>query len=151
MIVSFCGHGNVTNKSDVQEWLYTTIENLILGGAKIFYLGGYGEFDSLAKSVLREHKKCHSHIDIVLILPYLNSSIDEAGYCYTLYPPIETVPKRFAISKRNEWIVKQSEIVVAYVTHGWGGAAKTLEFAQRKKKQIILYVLDKEVEKTKEN
>lgn len=143
MIVTFCGHGNVANKNDVQEWLYAATENLILEGAKTFYLGGYGEFDSLAKSVLREHKKCYSYIDIVLILSYLNSSIDEAGYCYTLYPPIETVPKRFAISKRNEWMIEQSDIVVAYVTHGWGGAAKTLEFAQRKKKRIILYPIRK--------
>lgn len=150
MIVTFCGHRNVANKHDIQEWLYATTKNLILGGAKAFYLGGYGEFDILAKSVLTEQKKFYSYINIVLILPYLNSSIDDAGYCYTLYPPIETVPKRFAILKRNEWIVEQSEIVVAYVTHGWGGAAKTLEFAQRKKKQIILYP-NKEVKKTKEN
>lgn len=151
MIVTFCGHGTVADKNDVQEWLYSTTKSLILEGAKIFYLGGYGEFDNLAKAVLIEQKKYHSHIEIVLILPYLNTSIDGTGYCYTLYPPLEGIPKRFAILKRNEWIVKQSEIVIAYVTHGWGGAAKTLEFAHRKKKRVVLYSPNKEVRKTKED
>ena len=30
-------------------------------------------------------------------------------------------------------------MVIAYVTHGWGGAAKTLEYARRKKKRIVSY------------
>ena len=61
------------------------------------------------------------------------------GYDETVYPPLESVPKRYAISRRNEWMVRESDIVVAYVIRGFGGAAKTLEFAQRKKKRIIAY------------
>lgn len=72
------------------------------------------------------------------MLPYLNSSMMTVGYDETVYPPLESVPKRFAISRRNEWMVRESDIVVAYVTHSWGGAAKTLEYARRKKKQIFL-------------
>lgn len=88
---------------------------------------------------MSEHKKIYSQIEIGLVLPYLNSSIDDTGYCYTIFPPLETVPKRFAIIKRNEWMVEQADIVVAYTTHEWGGAAKTLAHARRKNKQIILY------------
>ena len=36
-------------------------------------------------------------------------------------------------------MVLESDAVVAYVTHGWGGAAKTLEYARRKKKNILLF------------
>ena len=61
------------------------------------------------------------------------------GYDETLYPRLESVPRRFAISRRNEWMVQESDAVVAYVTHGWGGAAKTLEHARRKKKNVLLY------------
>lgn len=84
-------------------------------------------------------KKSHPQIRLILILPYLNSSMITDGYDETLYPPLESVPRRFAISRRNEWMVLESDAVVAYVTHGWGGAAKTLEYARRKKKSILLY------------
>ena len=60
------------------------------------------------------------------------------GYDGTVYPPLESVPRRFAISRRNEWMVQESDTVVAYVTHGWGGAAKTLDYARRKNRRIIL-------------
>lgn len=56
-----------------------------------------------------------------------------------MYPQLEGVPRRFAISKRNEFMVEHADIVVAYVTHDWGGAAKMLEFARRRKKEIINY------------
>ena len=71
------------------------------------------------------------------MLPYLNRTADSAGYDTTVYPPLETVPKRFAISHRNRWMVKNSDIVVAYVNYGWGGAATTLRYAAVQKKEII--------------
>ena len=61
------------------------------------------------------------------------------GYDSTVYPPLETVPRRFAISHRNRWMVETSDVVVAYVLHDWGGAAATLRCAKQKKKQIISY------------
>lgn len=139
MIATFCGHRAVENRVQVEEWIHAVTETLILDGTKTFYLGGYGEFDRLAKLALQKHKKRYAYVDIVLILPYLNSRMDTAGYDYTLYPPIETVPKRLAIVKRNEWMVAQSESVVAYVLYNFGGAAKTLEFAKRKSKHILMY------------
>lgn len=108
-------------------------------GADEFYLGGYGEFDILSALVLRELKQKHGHIRIILVLPYLNSSIMTRGYDETIYPPLESVPKRFAILRRNEWMVRESDVVIAYVNHGWGGAAKTLQYARRKRKTIIMY------------
>lgn len=54
-----------------------------------------------------------------------------------LYPPIEKVPLKFAISKRNNWMVENSDLVIAYVNHSFGGAYKTLQAAKRKKKRII--------------
>ena len=55
-----------------------------------------------------------------------------------LYPPIETAPYRLAIVKRNEWMVEQADLVIAFVTHSWGGAAQTFQFAEKKQKKIIL-------------
>ena len=109
------------------------------GGAATFYLGGYGTFDGLAAAALRKLKETYPHIELILVLTYLNRDIDASRYDGTTYPPLEKVPLRYAIVKRNEWMVCESDVVISGVTHGWGGAAKTLEFAQRKKKVIFQY------------
>ena len=58
-------------------------------------------------------------------------------YDSSIYPPIEKVPPKFAISKRNEWMITNSDLIIAYVNHNYGGAYKTLEIAKRRKKKII--------------
>ena len=139
MIITFCGHKSVSNADEVWEWLDNVLDQFIHEDELIFYLGGYGSFDLLAASVVRQKKRLNPQIQAVLVIPYLNRESGEDGYDYTVYPPLESVPPRYAISKRNEWMVMQADVVVAYVTYGWGGAAKALEYAQRKKKRILLY------------
>lgn len=139
MRITFCGHKDVFDRDCVEQWLRQVCTDLIIQGADEFFLGGYGHFDYMCASVLRELKKTHPHIRLVLVLPYLNSTMIADGYDETVYPPLESVPKRFAISRRNEWMVRESDVVVAYVIRGFGGAAKTLDYARRKKKTIICY------------
>ena len=62
MIVTFCGHAQLSQNSDVEKWLYTVTGKLIEEGAASFYLGGYGAFDSLAASVLKNQKKQHAKL-----------------------------------------------------------------------------------------
>ena len=124
----------------VGKKLRVVIEELISRGATEFYLGGYGGFDSLAASTVRSLKASHPNIRLILVIPYLNREYDSKAYDELLYPPLENVLPRYAISKRNEWMVEEAQIVVSYVTHDWGGASKTLAFAKRKKKEIISVV-----------
>ena len=139
MRVTFCGHKEILNREQVAQWLHQVCSDLIQQGADEFFLGGYGHFDFLCASVLRGMKKDHPHIRLVLVLPYLNSSMLTEGYDETVYPPLESVPKRFAIVRRNEWMIRESDTVVAYVIRGFGGAAQTLDYARRKKKPITCY------------
>lgn len=139
MQVTFCGHSEVLGRDDVASWLHSICEQLILEGMQTFYLGGYGAFDHLAAETLRKLKPAYPQIKLILVLPYLNSSMPTAGYDESVYPPLESVPRRYAILRRNEWSVQQADVVVAYVTHNWGGAAKTLQYAQRKHKRVIQY------------
>ena len=60
-------------------------------------------------------------------------------YDSTVYPPLEAVPRRFAITHRNRWMVDVADVVVAYVLHDWGGAATTLRYANQKAKRSIRY------------
>ena len=139
MIVTFCGHAQISQSEKIEKWLYAVTQKLIEQGATTFYLGGYGAFDLLAASVLRAQKKRYPQIELILVLAYLNTGRNTSGYDSTVYPPLETTPRRFAISHRNRWMVEASDVVVAYVLHDWGGAATTLRCATQKKKQIISY------------
>ena len=56
---------------------------------------------------------------------------------YNVYPPIEKTPPRFAISKRNEWMMANADLIIAYVNHTYGGAYKSLGIAVQRKKKII--------------
>ena len=138
-VVTFCGHGDFYGDEDVKRWLWETVEDLIRRGSDDFLLGGYGGFDACAATVVWELKKQYPAIRSTLVLAYLDRKVDATKYDATLYPPLEKVPRRFAISKRNEYMVNEADIVVAYVTHDWGGAATTLAYAKRKKKEIINY------------
>ena len=91
---------------------------------------------------MRELKKDFPEIELLFITPYLDknySKLELAKYYYDdlIFPPIENVPRKFAILKRNEWMVDSADLVIAFVKYSWGGAAKTLGYAKRKKKQII--------------
>lgn len=140
MLVTFCGHSTVSNPAAIAATLKTVIEDLIAEGATEFYLGGYGEFDSLAARAVRDAKETHPDIRSTLVIPYMDREFNPSLYDGSVYPPLESVPRRFAISKRNEWLIEQADVVVSGVTHDWGGAATTLKYAQRKKKRIVSVV-----------
>lgn len=143
MTVTFCGHGDEIYNEVLRERLYDVLEELINKGTTEFLLGGYGAFDLLAARTVKSLKEKYPHITSVLVNAYINRGYDSDLYDCSEYPPIENVPKRFAIIKRNEWMVKQADILIAYVRYDWGGAAKTLEYAMKKKKHIInLYEKD---------
>ena len=55
-----------------------------------------------------------------------------------VYPPLDTVPYRDAIIRRNEWMIDQAAIDLALVRYSWGGAVRSLEYAKRKKKEILM-------------
>lgn len=139
MKVTFCGHSHLTasDTEQLEPKLYEKIENLILSGATEFLLGGYGEFDRLCASLVKKLKKKYPHIQSVLVIPYMDRDFDYSIYDCSEYPPIETVPKKFAILKRNEYMVECSDVLISHIRHTFGGAYKTHLFAKRKKIRII--------------
>ena len=142
MIITFCGHSNCVFSDEEKEKLkQLLIKEIRKNPTCKFYLGGYGDFDSLCLRTLRELKKEFQDIELIFITPYIDknySKLEFAKYHYddVIFPPLESVPRKFAILKRNEWMVDSADLVIAYVKYSWGGAAKTLEHAKRKKKQI---------------
>ena len=143
MIITFCGHSNCLFNNDVKEQLKNILlDETIKNPTYKFYLGGYGDFDGLCLRTLRELKKDFPEIEILFITPYLDKNYSKLEFAKNYYddvifPPIESVPRKFAILKRNEWMVDSADLVIAFVKYSWGGAAKTLEYAKRKKVPII--------------
>ena len=139
MTVTFCGHRHCPDSPELSAWLVSCVESLIAEGADKFYLGGYGDFDRIAASVVWKLKDKYPHIESVLVLAYLGREGNADKYDRTMYPPIESAPKRFAITARNRWMVANSDVLVAYIVLDNGGAAETRRYAKRKKKLILNY------------
>ena len=129
----FLGHREVTHI--IRPKLTAIIEKLITeDGVTDFYVGNQGQFDSMVYSVLKELKVKYPQIRYTVVLAYMpDEHIKEVYGEDTLFPDgLESVPKKFAISKRNDWMIQQSGIVVCYVYKITGGAAKFREKAEKK-------------------
>ena len=140
MICSFFGHRDTT--ASIYPQLIECIETLIKERKiQYFIVGDNGRFDNMVLTALRELKQKYSYIRYNIVLAYVPSEqtkyesyISEETF---LPAGIESVPKRFAIPWRNRWIAKKSDIVICYVSHPWGGAAYSVEYARRQGKEII--------------
>ena len=134
----FFGHREVTH--NIIDKLKAIIESLIAeNGVTEFYVGHQGQFDSMVYSVLKELKAKYPHIRYTVVIAYMpDEHIKEVYGEDTLFPDgMESVSKKFAISKRNDWMIQQSGFVVCYVHKITGGAAKFREKCVRKKLQVI--------------
>ena len=134
----FFGHREVTH--NIREKLIKIIEKLVTeNGVTNFYVGHQGQFDSMVYSVLKELKVKYPHIRYIVVLAYMpDEHIKEVYGEDTLFPDgLESVPKRFAISIRNDWMIQHSDYAVCYVHKITGGAAKFREKAEKKGLQIV--------------
>ena len=134
MTCTFFGHRDTSR--DVEPLLKEVLLDLINNKKVNRFLVGYqGNFDKMALSVLKEIKKAQPHIVFEVVLAYLTDKIYDGP---TVYPEgLEKVPKRFAISARNNWMIEKSDFVVTCVNRSFGGAAQFKELAIKKGKTII--------------
>ena len=137
---TFFGHHDCPSsiKPKTREVLIDLIENHTVD---MFYVGQQGVFDRIVRSVLKELVTVYPHINYAVVLermPPKPDEFDTRNYSDTMLPEgIETVHPRFAISWRNKWMLKQSDYVVTYITHSWGGAAQFAEKAKKQRKVVI--------------
>ena len=134
----FFGHREITH--NIRPKLTEIIEKLIaVDGVTEFYVGHQGQFDIMVYSVLKELGEKFPQIRYTVVLAYMpNEHIKELYGENTLFPGgMENVPKRFAISKRNDWMLKHSDTAIFYVWKVTGGASKFKEKAEKKGLKII--------------
>ncbi len=135
--VTFFGHKDTPKETEptLRATLIDLIEN---HNAIKFFVGNNGNFDIMVRSVLEELSAVYP-IEYSVVLAYLPAQkYENENLKNTILPEgIETVPKRFAISYRNKWMIDHSDIVVTYVTHSFGGASQFKELAERQNKIVI--------------
>ncbi len=142
----FIGHSEI--RENISEALTAAVERHITEyGVTDFLVGNYGAFDHWAATVVKAAKARHSNVRLYLMLPYMPGMgrplPDMEGYDGFVYPEgMENVPYKLAIPKLNRIMVEDSDYVIAYVTHSWGGAARTLELAEKRKRQGRLAILN---------
>lgn len=135
---TFFGHRDCPEM--IKPRIRETVTRLIVDyGVTEFYVGNNGNFDSMVYSALKELKQKYLQISYAVVLAYLpaDNSIDLYDG-NTIYPEgLETVPKRFAISKRNDWMIAHSDYCVCYITHNFGGAFQFVKKSKKKGRNII--------------
>ena len=139
---TFIGHSECygVDRAEVKTEIIKLIEN----GVTEFYSGGMGSFDWLCAHIVYDLKKEYPHIHNYLVIPYLTFAILEKEYFDSIIYPegFEKYHFKAAIPARNRYIVDNSGYALCYVTHSWGGAARTLE--QARKKGLVIINLGKE-------
>lgn len=114
-----------------------------------FYVGRNGDFDTMVASAVKRGQKAYgaANSSLILVLPYTVSDMELLEQFYDeIWLPEELykVHYKSAITKRNEWLVKNSDLLVAYVVNDSGGAAYCLKQAQKEGVQIKNIVIEEE-------
>ena len=104
-------------------------------GVQFFYVGSRGRFDSLAATAVKRVKQRHADIRLYLLLAYHPAErpvILWDGFDGSYYPPLEKVPRTYAILRANQYMVDTSDFIICYVKH-IGNTRNLLEYAQKRK------------------
>ncbi len=135
--VTFFGHRDTPK--EIESALRLTLIDLIENkNATVFYVGNNGNFDTMVRRQLEDLSQTYP-ITYSVVLAYLPTEKNKYdNLTNTIYPEgLENVPKRFAISYRNKWMIQQADTVVSYVIRTYGGAAQFKELAERLDKTVF--------------
>ena len=136
---AFFGHGEIWENIDekLADVLIDLVEKKEITE---FYVGNQGAFDKIVLDGLRDLKKRYEFVHYFVVLAYIPSPEIHFDYetTETIYPEeLEKTLPKYAIIKRNQWMIGQADVVVTYVKYPFGGAAKAKEYAEKKGKIII--------------
>lgn len=141
---SCSGFGPGMTSYEMLPKITQALEQAIELGCSTFYLGNYGNFDSLMAQATKKLQEKYPHIERVLVVPYITKELERnKEYYYSSYDalvlPTEllSVPPKFGILKKNEWVIDNSDVIIINSKGAFGGSQRAVEYAQRKKKLII--------------
>ena len=126
---TFFGHRDTPK--EIEPSLRAVLTELVeQKGVTQFYVGNQGGFDHMVEAVLAHLQNQYPHICSTVVLAYLPKEKNNSEN--TLYPEgLELVPPKFAIDRRNRWMLDHADYVVTYVVRPFGGAAKFKLLAEK--------------------
>lgn len=138
--VACFGHSMVPG--NILPLVQDTIRSLLADDPETeFLVGNQGQFDGIVYHVLKSLEEEFPDVQYKIVLAYMPGQKED----WEPYPPertyypegLELVHPKYAITRRNRWMVEQCDTVLCYITHSWGGAAQFVHKAERSKKEII--------------
>ena len=143
-----CFFGHKDAPSSIYAKLEAAVEELIIeNGVSPFLVGNHGYFDRMALDALRKLKIKYPHINYNVVLAYMPGEKEEWNpyhYSETMLPEgIEGVHPKYAISWRNKWMVRESDVFICYIDHSLGGVVQYIKYAERQGKEIINLAMKK--------
>lgn len=135
---TFFGHSDCSEV--IRPRLMDNIEKLIVReGVSLFYVGTHGGFDRIAYSVLCELEKKYD-IKVQVVLAYMHNGNKERYYDIgkSVFPEgQETVPYRYAIIYRNQYMIEKSDFVICFVNDCVTNSHKFVLRAMQKGLKVI--------------
>ena len=135
MTCTFFGHRDTPDniKAALKEAIIQQIEK----GVEVFYVGNNGNFDYLAQCILEEICNKHEKIKYFVAISKLGEQAILKKAVTILAEGLELVPAKFAISKRNEWLVKKADTAIVYYKHTFSNTYKLAEKAKKRGLKVI--------------
>ena len=137
-VCTFFGHGECYGLDAAV--LRRTIEELIEQGVTEFVVGNHGQFDAMVFSCLQDLGKIYPEISYSVALAYLPTRKEDYDIYqgHSFYPEgLEIGPAKFAIERRNQYLIDSADICLCYINHTFGGAYKFVRIAKNRGLQVI--------------
>ena len=147
MICSFFGHRNIEITEDLYAITTAEILKSVDLGCRIFYFGGYGEFDNLCYEIVTKIKVEKPELEIKRVYcvsqeKYLRKNVrffnrDDYDEIIYLIPAFEGWYK--SIYFRNCAMIDESHVVIFYAENRENsGAYKAYKYAKGKKDKRVI-------------
>ena len=141
-VCSAFGHSKLYE--DISSRVYEAVEAAVEQGYTEFLTGDMGEFDRVFSGAVRKVKKKHPAIKLICVKPYVTKEMREnKEYYYKEFDEI-VIPEicemshfKAAITKRNQWMIDNSDLILLYTFKKYGGAHAAKEYAENKNKEIV--------------
>lgn len=125
--------GHADTPWSVLPKLERAIDRETAAGIINFFVGYHGSFDRIAAKALQSAKRKHPEITTNLLLAYHPAEIridTPTGFDGTYYPPLENVPRKFALIRANRYMISTADSILCYVHHV-GNTRELLTYAIR--------------------
>ena len=148
MVCAFTGHRRIEerHKGRIENLLSRAVAYAYECGCRTFVTGGALGFDTLAAKEIIRFRLSHPDVRFLIILPCKNQSDAWSDsqinlYEYTLYnaDEVEYVCDEYkdgCMKLRNSRLVECCDMLIAYVSRPYSGAAQTVRMAEKVGKKV---------------